>query len=147
MQRQPFEDHRPQLFPVVNMAAADGRRHFVQDISDRLEGSWRWTQRRPTVIVRVGSNENLKFSIDFTLPEVTFQDTGPVTLSFFVNDHCVDRIRYTHSGRVTFEKPVPAEWVKPGQDTTLAAEIDKMWTSKEDGTRLGFILSRIGLIQ
>ena len=148
VQRQPFEDYRPyRVARIVQMSDGDATVHFVRDISDKLEGSWRWTQQRPAVRVRVRTNEHVKYTIDFTLPEVTFRDTGPVTLSFFVNDHLLDRVPYQSSGPLHFEKPVPAEWVAPDQDAILAAEIDKMWVSKEDGTRLGFILTRIGLTQ
>ena len=147
VQRQPLEDLRPRFVPVIDMAAADARKHFVQDISDKLEGSWRWCQQRPAVTVTVPSNEKLKYTIDFTVPEATFKDTGPVTLSFYVNDHLLDRVRYSKPGPLHFEKQVPAGWITPAKDNILAAEIDKMWVSKEDGSRLGFILTRIGLTQ
>src|SRR5437879_3567505 len=79
MQRQPFENFPPHR--IVNMGDPDASAHFVQDISDKLEGNWRWCQQRPTIRVRSRSNENLRYVIDFSLPEVTFRDTGPVTLS------------------------------------------------------------------
>lgn len=147
VQRLPLEEYGRRFTPVVNMASADARLHFIRDISDKVEGSWRWTQQRPTAMVTVASNENLKYTIDFTVPEVTFKDTGPVTLSFYVDEHLVDRVRYTRPGRVQFERRIPREWVTPGKDTAVAAEIDKMWASKEDDVRLGFILTRIGLTQ
>jgi hypothetical protein len=69
-----------------------------------------------------------------------------VTLSFFVNDHLLDRVRYATPDRRHFEKPVPAEWLPPGQDVTLAAEIDKVWTPSQPGAApLGFILVALGL--
>ena len=56
-------------------------------------------------------------------------------------------MRYTEAGEQHFEKKVPAGWVEPNKEVTLAAEIDKVWVAKEDGTRLGFLLTRIGLTQ
>jgi hypothetical protein len=146
VQRQPFESFQAtRTAHIVNMSDPDAAAYFVQDISGALEGNWRWTQQRPTIRVRARSNENLKYVIDFTLPDATFRDTGPVNLSFYVNDRLLDRVQYKASGQLHFEKPVPPEWVTPEQDATVAAEIDKVWVSKEDGARLGFILTRIGI--
>ena len=147
VQRQPFVDYHPKFVSVVIMADPDAPKRFVQDISSYAEGSWRWTERRPTVRLRLNSNEKLKYTIDFTIPDVTFKDTGPVTISFFVNDHMLDKIHYPNPGYQHFEKAVPAEWVKPNEETLVGAEIDKMWISKDDGTQFGFIITRIGLTQ
>jgi len=148
VQRQPFQNYRPyRPSRIVEMADGDANTRFVQDIFDNLQENWRWTGQRPTVRIVPRAKDNLKYVIDFALPEATFKDTGPVTLSFYVNDRLLDRVRYTAAGQFHFEKAVPSEWITPGNDTTLAAEIDKMWISKEDGARLGFILTRIGLIQ
>lgn len=130
---------------MVNMEDPGADRRFVQDIAGQGEGGWRWTGQRPTVKVRPESNEGLKLSIDFLLPEVTMKGTGPVTLSFYVNGRLLDRARYTTPGVKHFEKPVPADWVTPDRDVIVAAEIDKIWVAKQDGARLGFIVVRMGL--
>jgi hypothetical protein len=65
-----------------------------------------------------------------------------------LNDHLLDRVRYTSPGRRRVEKPVPAEWLVPGEDVMLAAEIDKVWTPpRPGGAPLGFILIALGLDQ
>ncbi|MGD1093357.1 MAG: hypothetical protein ABSB35_15375 [Bryobacteraceae bacterium] len=147
VQRKPFNDFHPRVVRVVNMADPDAHLSFVQDIAAGSSGSWRWTGKRPTIKLRLRSNENLKFVIDFTLPEVTFKDTGPVTVSFFVNDRELGEERYTTSGVKHFEQPIPASWVTPGQEATAAAEIDKVWVAKDDGATLGFIVTRMGITQ
>ena len=129
------------------MTDGDADSHFIKDISNAVNGNWRWTGQRPTVHVLVRSTENLHYVIDFTIPGVTFEQTGPVTVSFYVNDHLVESARYTSFGSQHFEKPVPAEWLKKDEENTLAAEIDKVYVSKEDGARLGMILTSIGLRQ
>ena len=147
-QRQPLENFRPyRVSAVVNMSDGDAAGHFVQDISPALAGTWRWTGQRPTVRVSMRANENLRYAIDFTIPGVTFEQTGPVTMSFYVNGHLLDQVRYTSFGPKRFVKPVPAEWVEKDQEATVAAEIDKLWVSPQDGSRLGFILTSIGLQQ
>jgi hypothetical protein len=134
-QRPSFEGYR----------LPDATMHFVRDISPGLAANWRWTDQRPAVRIRVRSIENLKYTIDFTVPGATFKDTGPVTVTFTVNDHVLDRVRYTSPGSRRFEKPVPPEWVAINKDAIVGAELDKVWVSKDDGGRLGLILTRIGL--
>jgi hypothetical protein len=147
VQRKPFDDFHPRVVHVVNMADPDAHLSFVQDIARGSNGSWRWTGKRPTIKVRLRSNENLKFVIDFTLPEVTFKDTGPVTVSFFVNDRLLGEEHYATPGVRHFEKYIPFSWVTPGQEATAAAEIDKVWVAKDDGATLGFIVTRMGITQ
>jgi hypothetical protein len=146
-QRQPFENFAPyRVRRVVNMADGDAEKHFVRDIGG-LAGTWRWTGKHPEVRVLLRTNQMLHYVIDFTIVEATFKDTGPVTLSFFVNGHLLDQATYKAPGSQHFDKPVPEEWVEAGKDATVAAEIDKVWVSPVDGAALGFILSGIGLRQ
>jgi hypothetical protein len=147
--QRPFFAAPPEAARILNMADADAESHFVQDISTELEGNtWRWTGKRPTIRLHLNSNQKLEYSIDFTIADSTFQQTGPVTLSLFVNDRLLDRVRYTSPGRRRVEKPVPAEWLEPHQNATLAAEIDKVWTPPQHGgARLGFVLVALGLKQ
>lgn len=148
VQRQPFENFRPyRVDRIIEMSDGDAPAHFVRDISNTGGGSWRWVGQRPTVRFTLHSVEHLHYLIDFTIPGVTFDQTGPVTLSFFVNDHLLDKVHYTTQGVKHFEKAVPDGWVEADKEATVAAEIDKMYVAKEDGSRLGFILTSIGLKQ
>jgi hypothetical protein len=148
VQRQPFEDARPhRMSRMVDMSDSDSPAHFVGGILPGTPAPWRWTNQKPTVKVTPRTNQGLRFVIDFSLPEVTFKETGPVTMSFFVNDHLLESVPYTASGEYHYEKAVPAEWVEPLKDSQLAASVDKVWVSPTDGVKLGFILTRIGLTQ
>jgi hypothetical protein len=148
VQRQPFEEGRPhKILRVVNMTDGDWLTHLVQDISPSEPGTWKWTGQKPTVKVVVRTNQGLRYLIDFTLAEATLKDTGPVTITFLVNDRPLDSVRYTTAGEHHFEKAVPAEWIEPMKETLVAASIDKVWTAPADGVKLGFILMRIGLTQ
>jgi hypothetical protein len=147
--QRPFFEAPPEAARILNMADADVESHFVRDISAELQGNtWRWTGKRPTIRLHLNSNQKLVYSIDFAIAESTFQQTGPVTLSLFVNDHLLGSFRYASPGRQRVEKPVPAEWLEPDENATLAAEIDKVWTPPPPGgTPLGFILIALGLEQ
>lgn len=131
---------------VIAMSDPDAGVYLVSDIG-RADPKvpWRWCEQKPTLRVPVRTSVNQKFVIDFTLPEVTFHDTGPVTMTFFVNDQLLDRVRYLTFGEKHFEKPVPPAWLHPGAENQVAAGIDKMWISRSDGSRYGFILTRMGL--
>ena len=147
--QRPVFEAPPEATRILNMADADAESHFVHDISGELQGNtWRWTGKRPTIRLRPASNQKLVYSIDFAIPGSTFEQTGPVTLSFFVNDHLLDHVRCAAPGRRSFQRPVPAEWLRANEDATLAAEIDKVWTPpQQGGTPLGFILIALGLEQ
>jgi hypothetical protein len=148
VQRQPFEEGRPhRMMRIVNMTDGDWMTHLVQDIPPGEPGSWKWTGAKPTFKVVSRTNQGLRYTIDFSLAEATMKATGPVTLTFLVNDHPLESVRYTAAGDYHFEKAVPPEWVEPMKDTLLAASIDKVWVAPADGAKLGFILTRIGLTQ
>jgi hypothetical protein len=147
VQRKPFDNFHPRVVRVVNMADPDAHLSFVKDIAEGSSGSWRWTGKRPTIKLRLRSNQNLKFVIDFSLPEVTFKDTGPVKISFFVNDRMLGQESYESPGVKHFEKDIPSIWLTPGEEATAAAEIDKVWVAKADGATLGFIVTRMGITQ
>jgi hypothetical protein len=148
VQRQPFEEGRPhRISRIVNMSDGDWMAHVVQDIPPGEPGPWKWTGQKPAIKVVSRTNQGLRYVIDFALPEATFKETGPVTMTFLVNDRVLDTVRYKASGEQHFEKAVPPEWVEPMKDTLLAASIDKVWIAPADGAKLGFILTRIGLTQ
>ncbi|MCU1338718.1 MAG: hypothetical protein JWO19_4299 [Bryobacterales bacterium] len=148
VQRQPLQNFRPyRMSSIVNMSDEDARTHFVQDITSLEAATWRWTGKRPTVRVRMRSAENIRYTIDFAIAEATLLATGPVTVTFLVNDRVLDHARYRRAGNQHFEKPIPAGWVIAGEDVTVGAEVDKLWVSPDDGPKLGMILVRIGLTQ
>jgi len=148
VQRKALDNFRPyRTARIVSMEDADAPSHFVKDVTDLAAGTWRWTTRRPTVKIQLRSNKNLKYIIDFGIPEITFKQTGPVTVAFFVNDHELGRAKYRSAGDYHFEKAVPENWVQPGQDTLVSAEIDKVFVSPQDGARFGMTLTRIALTQ
>jgi hypothetical protein len=147
-QRQPFENFRPyRSTRLIHMSDGDAGTRVVRDVYYDPSQQWSWTGQHPTLRLPAGSNQNLRYVIDFSLAGATFKDTGPVTLSFYVNDHLLDRVRYTESGTKHFETPVPPDFVTAYKEATVAAEIDKVWFAKGDGQRLGFILTSIGLKQ
>ena len=148
VQRQPLADFRPyRMSAIVDMSDEDARRTSSRTSLRTRHPRGDGPGKQPAVRVRMRSAENLRYTIDFAIAEVMLRNTGPLTVSFLVNDRVLDRVRYDHDGSQHFEKPVPAGWVTAGQDVTVGAEIDKPWIPPEGGPKLGIILMRIGLTQ
>ncbi|MEQ1885848.1 MAG: hypothetical protein ABL967_12360 [Bryobacteraceae bacterium] len=125
------------------MDDADAEDHFVAGIASHLDGIWRWGAKNPVLRLRPLIAENLHYVMELAVPEGTFRTTGPVNIAFFVNDHLLDRVRYDRSGTHTFEKAVPAEWLRAGEDAMLSAEIDKVYMDGQ--IPRGFIIVSLGL--
>lgn len=130
---------------MINMNDPEAPSYFVNDISRSLEGNtWRWTGKRPTVKVLLPRTTGLKYVIDFVILAVVLKQTGPITVSFFIGDRLLDRVRYTSEGARHFEKPVNPEWLQTAKETEVSAEPDKLYVAPEDQTKLGLLLIRMG---
>jgi hypothetical protein len=147
-QRQPLDQETlVSMQPMIEMGDPNIDSQIAADIMRGPQTQpWRWTMQRPAIKVRLKSARNFRYHIDFALPDVTFKETGPVTITFFVNGQKLDSVRYDTPGQKSFEKPVPDGILKEMSENILAAEIDKVWISP-DKTPLGFIVSRFGLLQ
>lgn len=114
MQRKPLTGPEPSpIAHFADMADANADAHIVRDISRATESkTWRWTGQKPELRFLLTTTENLKFSMDFAVPEITFAQRGPVSISIFVNDRLLDTVRCEKGGERHFEKPVPPEWLR-----------------------------------
>jgi hypothetical protein len=133
---------------IVDMGDPDVGGQIVKDIDAAGPGvPWRWTHQQPTVKILAVSTEHMRLVADFALWDVALKQTGPVELSFLVNNRLVDRVRYTAPGTYHFEKSIPPDWLTTDVESTVAISIDKLYTAPQDGMKFGFILSRIGFAQ
>jgi hypothetical protein len=131
----------------LQMSDEDAPAYFVRDIKDYLEGgSFRWTQQEPTLRL-IPPEGPVKVVADLGISAVTLKQTGPVTITVKVNGHVVQTAVYETAGDKHIEKPVPAAWVKPRAENTVALAIDKLWVSPDDGAKLGFVLRSAGFIK
>lgn len=133
-------------FVRMNVAGAD--LYIVRDVAPVVEsGSWRWAFKRPELRFYLEETADLKFALDFAVPEVTFRHTGPVTLSLLLNDRPFRQIRCDQPGPRELVWPVPAGLLRTRAVNTVVLEPDKVWVSQEDGATLSFILTRAGFLQ
>lgn len=130
----------------ISMNDPDAMRYCLRDVSPALEnGLWRWSGERPTFRFVLRQIEGLRFTMDFSIAGAVLEQTGPQTVSIFVNGRLLGRARYSEHGEQRFEKAVDPAWLKAGEDTIVTAVIEPVWVSP-DGTRLGVILIRAGFV-
>ncbi len=145
--RRPLENVNAALgsAPLIEMGDSRARVHIVKDIQKPADNvPWAWTYQRPTLRYTLNSTTNWKLVADYTVPEITLLQTGPVTISFFVNDRAVEQVRIEHAGQMHLEHAIPQDWLRANEKTTIAAEIDKLYDPGNGTPKLGFILTRLG---
>lgn len=133
---------------MVEMSSPGDSWHIVKDVQSlAVADHSRWTDQQPTVRILAVATDGLRLSVDFSLWPVAMQQTGPVDLSFVVNDRLIERVRYDTPGQKHFETLIPPDCVATDVESSVSVSIDKLYTAPLDGKKFGFILSRIGFVQ
>ena len=136
----------PTLGRFVTMEDPIVKEYIVADVVPAPPTAvWRWTLRNPTFRFRMKQIENLRFHADFTVQPTALKSTGPVTITWVINDHLLAKETHSTEGFKKIEKAVPAEWLKSDVENIVSAEIDKLYTTPE-GEKFGFIISNLGFI-
>ncbi len=134
--------------PFIEMGDLNAAAYIVHDIAGGVAAdSWRWTGKRPELRFFLEHADGVKFKADFSVADATLKDTGPVTVSVFINGVLLGAVHCPTAGERHFEKPVPENLLHAGALNLAAMEVDKVWVSKLDGAALGFILTRAGFTQ
>jgi hypothetical protein len=120
--------------------------YIVGGFRDKSEGPWRWTHDHPVLQFWLPPQARVRFTAEFSFPEQTFSQTGPVTLTFAINGKVFDRVRYAQPGTEKYNRPVPPDLLNPGVNT-VAIDPDKCATRPEGGERLGFVLLSAGFAE
>lgn len=137
----------PRFRSLLEMNRPGVEGYFIADIRALEGNAWRWTGPRPAMRFILERIEGLRFIMDFAIPGVTFEQTGPVTVSVHLNGRLLARERYTAYGEQHFERAVDPSWLAVGEDTIVEVEIEPSWLGPDNQTRLGFILSRAGFVE
>jgi hypothetical protein len=132
--------------PFVDMAWWNAGEWMVRDIGPVREGMRRWAFERPELRFILNSTEGQTLVADIGLPAITLAQTGPVTISFFVNGHPAGTLRCPSGGDRRFSAPIPAQWLKTTGYTLVRMEAHPVYIA-EDGAKLGFVLYRAGFIE
>ncbi|MBN9661231.1 MAG: hypothetical protein J0H49_23765 [Acidobacteria bacterium] len=149
VQRKPVEmGGDAKLSHFIGMSMPSAADHFISGVvPDLHDGSWRWVTKSPTFQFQVPTTKSLRLKADLTVPDVTFEQTGPVKITIAINSRLLDTLEFPKPGQRIFEKPVPAEWLTTERPNLVRLEIDKLWTSPADGVQRGFIITSIGFVQ
>jgi hypothetical protein len=134
------------LGPFVTMDDPVSDEYIVKDISPGRDFR-RWAFIAPELRFMVKDGSRLRFSAEFTIPEVTYKVTGPVTVSCSVNGKKLETMRCDHPGDYHLEKPVPDGWVQAASTVHVTFNASPRWISPEDGAELSFLLRSAGFIQ
>jgi hypothetical protein len=132
--------------PSVKMSDADAGDYIVRDI-DRMPGAWRWAFAHPELRFRLNQAAAWRFTAQIAIPQVTFQVTGPVTVTYLIDGRRLGSIRCAHPGQFEIDQPVPAAWLDPGRYIHVKFETDRPWVSPEDGAQLSFQLLQVGFLK
>ncbi|PWT96802.1 MAG: hypothetical protein C5B51_32675 [Terriglobia bacterium] len=148
-QRQPLiTPSSAGLSYFLSMSNPNAAAYIVRGIADDTEGTgYRWAYEHPVLRFLVPRMDHPRFVMDFALPERTFRTTGPVTLTFSLNGETFDRTTYNHPGQLQYAHDVPSGLVRWDAVNQVAIEPDKVWTSPADGTKLSFVISRVGFVE
>jgi len=131
----------------VYMSQADADAYIVGGMRERSEGPWRWTHDRPVLRFYLPEAGRLRFQMDLSLPENTFRETGPVTLTLALNGTVFDRVRYDKPGQQRYEHAAPAELLRSNAVNLVAITPDKTAGRVHGGERLGFVLTSAGFAE
>src|SRR5262249_39839656 len=107
-------------------------------------GIRRWAFLHPELRLSVANSSNLTFAVEFTVPEVTYKVTGPVTVWCALNGKRLAQIRCDHPGDFRLEHPVPDGLVEARKPIQVTFEANPRWIAPDDGAQLSFLLRSVG---
>lgn len=146
-QRLPAGSEKVLYGEFVGATQPGAESYFIKDIKALEGGSWRWTFSNPELRFTLSSVQNRKFRIEFAIHEVTFKDTGPLTISYLINGHLLETERYTTPGEKQFQKPVPAAWLVAHGENRVLIRIHNPWKAPDDGVYLGILFHNAGFVE
>jgi hypothetical protein len=82
----------------------------------------------------------------FLIPEIVTSQTGPLTLSVWINDRLLSQQVYKTSGKQSFEQSVPADLFGLYRLTAAEIRTDKHYVTPKDGVKMGFLLVDAGFV-
>ena len=106
-------------------------------------GGWRWTKRQFAVIFAGPGAARLILQV--YIPDASIQKLGQVKLTARLGDHDLGSQTFRQPGQYTFERDVPAGWMKPGGNR-FDFSLDKaVPPSAADERELGIVVASVGL--
>jgi len=145
-QRGPLELEKPEsLRSSISMRDSTAPMHFVSDIVPELhDDAWRWTLKKPAFRFQLSETQGVMFELDYTVPDLTIKQTGPVNITVSIDGHRLGVIHVERDQKTVWRKAVPPGMLTTSRPVIVQLEIDKMWVADHHEMERGFIISNIG---
>jgi len=131
----------------VKMSDPNAGDYIAGDVLPNDPGvPWRWTGRRPELRFNLPRGGDWIFFAELALADATLEQTGPVTVSYFVNGRLLHSERYAEPGEIHFERAVAPDWLHAGLNSAAIVP-DRVYISPGDGVVLSLILKSVGFVR
>jgi hypothetical protein len=144
--------HQPIVAPeklasgdYVSAGDPEADRFFIRDVRGS-EGNFRWTSANPELRFILKSTERLKFELHYGVHQLLLREAGPLEMTITINGHDLATVRDPVAGDKTFQKAVPAEWLKANAENIVSIRVHNPWRAP-DKTYLGFIFVGAGFVE
>jgi hypothetical protein len=129
----------------MTVSSVDGYKYFVDDvIMCQPKSEVCWTLDTPELKFWLSSNRDRVLTVNFKLSGETLKQTGPLVIDYFVNDHFLERVRYTEEGDHTYQHAIPSGWLRTDDYTLVKMQVRNPYVAPADGAKLGVLLVSAG---
>ena len=106
-------------------------------------GGWRWTKRQ--FAATFAGSGAARLILQVYVPDASIQKLGQVTLAARLNDHELGPQTFRQPGQFTYERDLPAEWMKAGSSRFEFALDKAIPPSAGDARELGIVVASVAL--
>lgn len=120
---------------------------IVRDVASDLQaGAWRWASRHAELRFFLNTAQGWKAKVDYSVPRAAVENSGPLTLTFLVNNTPIDTVPHMRDGRFVWERPVPPAILVANGMNYLRIEADRS-INQAGGQPVSFILTAAGFVR
>jgi hypothetical protein len=101
-------------------------------------GGFRWTKRQ--FALTFSGSGAARLILQLYIPDASIQKLGAITMTARLGDHDLAPETFPKSEEYTFERDVPAEWMKPGGNRFDFALDKSLAPTAQDGRELGIVV-------
>jgi len=145
---QTIEEEAPRMASTVTMGDPRSAPQLINGFYTIEAGSWRWTARQFTVVLRPpfsAAEKGATLKMLLTVPDAVMAQLKTVSLAASIDGHALPPETYTKAGDYTFKRDVPASLLA-GESAKVEFQLDKaMAPANGDIRELGIVAKSIGL--
>jgi hypothetical protein len=139
-------DPQPEV-RLLTMNSLDAKLGVLEGVDSAGSGEeLKWTADRARFQFRLASLRDSDLYLRFSVPDVTFRQTGPVRISIDVNGKMFDSFVRAAPGDGEYRRPADDIASQPFDPLIVAIRIDPPYVAKDDNAKLGILLNEIGFV-